>query len=345
MRSLRIALTVDPELPVPPQHYGGIERIVAMLVEGLSAKGHEITLFAHPDSRVPCRLAAYPARRSQARADLLHNSWHVGATLLRERFDLIHSFGRLAYLLPALPFGTPKLMSYQRQIAAGSVRRAEQLARGTLHFSGCSRSLIAAYAERPNWHVVYNGVSAATYTPRTSVAPDAPLVFLGRVEAIKGPHLAIEVARRTGRKLIIAGNVAAEHQAFFDANIAPQLDNSQIRFVGPVDDRQKNELLGAAAALLMPVLWDEPFGIVMAEALACGTPVLGFNRGAVGEVVEHGVSGFVCATLDELAAAAGRLAEIDRCDCRQAMEQRFSERVIVQAYERLYQRLLPAHTA
>src|SRR5262249_38223784 len=162
------------------------------------------------------------------------------------------------------------------------------------------------------WHVVHNAVSAATYQMNPDVAADAPLIFLGRIEEIKGPHLAIEVGRRTGRRLILAGNIQPGHEAFFEQKIKPFLDGHPIRYVGPVDAIQKTRLLRESAALLMPILWDEPFGIVMAEALACGTPLIGLNRASVREVVQHGVNGFLCESVEEMAAIIPALSLIDR---------------------------------
>jgi glycosyltransferase involved in cell wall biosynthesis len=338
---VRIALTADPEVPVPPTHYGGIERIVAMVARGLAARGHEVTLFAHPDSSASVRLAPYPGRQSGSRPDLLRNMRHVGSEIARGRYDLVHSFGRLAYLLPILPRSVPALMSYQRDISSRSVAWGERLSRGRLHFSGCSRFLIRRWAGRPNWHVVYNATAADAYTPRERVDDDAPLVFLGRVEEIKGPHVAIEVARTANIPLIIAGNIpeGEREQAFFQHEIQPHIDGLSVSYLGPVDDAQKNELLGRARALLMPILWDEPFGIVMAEALACGTPVIGLRRGAVPEVVKDGVTGYVCDSSGGMVEAVGALGRIDRRACRQDMEARFSESVMVDEYLRVYEEL------
>jgi glycosyltransferase involved in cell wall biosynthesis len=191
------------------------------------------------------------------------------------------------------------------------------------------------------WYIVPNGVQLGTFQFRSRVPTDAPLVFLGRIERIKGPHLAIEVARRTGLPLVIAGNVADEHRDFFESHIRPHLDDSQITYVGPVDDAQKNTLLGGAQALLMPVLWEEPFGIVMIEAMACGTPVIGMNRGAVAEVVEDGATGFVCEDLDALVRAVPRIDEIPRAACRDRVERLFSDRAVVDAYLRIYNEIRP----
>jgi glycosyltransferase involved in cell wall biosynthesis len=341
MRALSVAMTVDPEIPVPPTHYGGIERIVGMLIDGLLTRGHQVTLFAHPDSRVSCDLRPYPRHRSRAAVDLCRNAWHVSSHVLKGRYDVVHSFARLAYLLALLPLSIPKLMSYQRVITPGRAVWGERLARGTLHFAGCSRRQIEAFAGKRNWHVVHNAASASTYHCRDRVEEDAPLVYLGRIEAIKGAHVAVEAARRSGRTLVIAGNVP-DHDAatrYFQEKILPSIDGTTIRYVGPVTDAQKNDLLGTAAALLMPIAWDEPFGIVAAEALACGTPVIAFRRGALPEIVQEGVNGFLCGTIDEMAAAVGRIATIDRKTCRRIMEERFSDHALVDSYERLYQEL------
>jgi glycosyltransferase involved in cell wall biosynthesis len=142
--------------------------------------------------------------------------------------------------------------------------------------------------------------------------------------------------------LIIAGNVSVEHRSFFDAKIRPHLDGSRVTYVGPVDDKAKNVLLGRARALLMPILWEEPFGIVMAEAMACGTPVIGLARGAVPEVIEDGVTGFVTSDLDGLVAAVGRLDAISRADCRARVERLFCDRAVVNAYEGVYREMLAA---
>jgi glycosyltransferase involved in cell wall biosynthesis len=184
---------------------------------------------------------------------------------------------------------------------------------------------------------VYNAVDTARFLPTVTVPEDAPLVFLGRIESIKGPHLAIQIAREAGRRLVIAGNVPAEAQDYFDREIAPHIDGRAVSYAGAVDDAAKGLLLSSARALLMPILWDEPFGIVMAEALACGTPVLGLSRGSVPEVVEDGVTGFSRGTTAELVETVAPAARLDRRACRRAAETRFSQAPMVDAYLAVYE--------
>jgi glycosyltransferase involved in cell wall biosynthesis len=333
---LRIFITADPELPVPPVLYGGIERVIALLADGLQRRGHDVTLFAHPDSNVSCRLVPYRGRRSQSRLDSIRNSALIAREALRRRPQVIHSFSRLSYLTPLMPFGVAKVMSYQREITRDSITRALKLARGRMTFVGCSRKLIQSVSGMGKWRVVYNAVPVDRYQFVPTQPEEAPFVFLGRIEQIKGTHLAIDLACQTGRRLIIAGNIPANAKEYYERDVLPWIDGRTISYVGEVNDEQKNELLGRAAALIMPVLWDEPFGIVMAEALACGTPVIGLNRGAVPEVVEDGRTGFVCEGLTQMAEAVERLGSISRARCRQAAEERFSESALVRAYEDVY---------
>ncbi|MEJ0067170.1 MAG: glycosyltransferase family 4 protein [Caulobacteraceae bacterium] len=337
---LNIALTADPELPVPPRLYGGIERIVDLLARGLVDRGHRVTLFAHPDSASAGRLVPWPGRSSLSVTDALRNAVALACAVAIERFDLIHSFSRIAYLAPILPLGLPKLMTYQRAISPRTVRLGWRLSRGSLAFTAISDWMMQHVRGIGRWTMIPNGVPLDIYTFNSAVAPDAPLVFLGRVEEIKGPHLAIDIAGRAGRRLVIAGNIPPEKRAWVEANVLARVDGDRVRYVGPVDDARKNVLLGEAAALLMPILWDEPFGIVMAEAMACGTPVLGLPRGAVPEVVQHGVTGFVESDVDRLVAAAGRLQELDRAACRARVEELYSDKVVVDAYEALYRTLV-----
>jgi len=220
-------------------------------------------------------------------------------------------------------------------VGKSSVRRAVRLAGESLSFAGASASV---YDELPKqngaggrWHTLYDAIDMTKYDLVTCVSADAPLVFLGRLERVKGAHAAIEIARLAGRRLILAGNHATSgpEAEYFAREIQPHVDGDRIQYVGAVDDEAKNRLLGQAAALLFPIDWKEAFGIVMAEAMACGTPVIGFPRGSVPEVVAEGVTGFVCPDVKTAAAAVARIGALDRTRVRAECEARFSDRVLV----------------
>lgn len=346
MRTLRIALTADPYLPVPPRLYGGIERVVDLLARGLAARGHRITLIAHPASRVPGTLIPYGAPPHVGVGPRALELWQVGSAVWRSRadVDLVHSFGRLAALLPVLPLRRlPKIQSYHRpSVPWKGVRRAVRLAGESICFTSCSASVQRGHGAAPGahgrWHVVYNAVSLTRYSAVASVSPEAPLVFLGKLEPMKGAHSAIAIARAAQRRLVIAGNRAEQgpDAEYFERELAPHIDGRAVQYVGPVDDEQKDALLGSALALLFPTSWEEAFGLVMTEAMACGTPVIGFARGGVPEVIRDGVTGFVCRDVSEAARAVSALHLIDRKAVRADCEARFGETTMVEAYERLY---------
>jgi glycosyltransferase involved in cell wall biosynthesis len=261
---------------------------------------------------------------------------------LFSRFDLVHTFGRMNNIALLMFSRLPKVVSYQLSPTVSQVKKAMKIApHNSLHFTACSdyiKKQIEAYAPATT---IYNGVDVNNYQLNTIVPADAPLVFLGRIQKEKGTAIAIEVAQRTGHKLVIAGNIPneAHHQLYFNEQVKPAIDNGTVTYIGPVNDVQKNELLRNAAALLMPVLWDEPFGIVMVEALACGTPVIGFRRGAIPEVVSNGVNGFVCDNTTEMITAVGQLDKIERQKCRDVAVEKFSSTVLARQYEALYQKI------
>jgi glycosyltransferase involved in cell wall biosynthesis len=343
---VKIALTVDPYIPVPPVHYGGIERVVDFLTRGLLERGHEVTLFAHPESKTEAKLVGYGAPPHQSPFERARELWQVGAHLfeLRNRFDIVHSFGRLAALLPVLPLRSlPKVQSYQREIQRDGIRRAHRIAGPSLAFTACSTPMYSGKALPGRWTTIPNGVDLRKYTFVHEVSADAPLVFLGRLERIKGVHHAIEIAKASGKRLVIAGNVvrSGPESSYFNEVIAPAIDGDRICYVGPVDDQQKNELLGSSSALLMPIEWEEPFGIVMVEAMACGTPVIAFTRGSVPEVIRHGIDGFVCETPKEAEAFVPRISQLERSKVWEGVVARFSSEEVVSSYERLYRELHP----
>ena len=215
----------------------------------------------------------------------------------------------------------------------------------SLTFTGCS-GYIAGNGRRAGgrWEAIHNPVDVDRFAFSPSVPGDAPLVFLSRVERIKGAHTAIAVARRTGRRLLIAGNHSASgpEARYWEEEIRPHLGRDGIEYVGPVDDPQKIALLGGALAMIVPIEWNEPFGIVFAEALACGTPVISAPRGALPEIVASGVHGFLVEGVDAACAAVSRVGQIDRAACRRRAEEAFSAAFIVQEYERLYRSVIAA---
>jgi glycosyltransferase involved in cell wall biosynthesis len=334
---LRIAISADPFIPVPPENYGGIERIIGFLAEGLLARGHQVMLAAHEASTVNVPLIPYPPVKDgqsafiqNARAIKRLHDWQP---------DVIHSFSRLAYLLPLLMRKVPKIMSYQREPTLSQIKKALLVSKkGSLTFTGCSDYISNQIKSLGTSQTVYNGVDINKYTFNDRVTADAPLIFLGRIEPIKGTHHAIDTALKTGRKLIIAGNIPNEHMDYYERKIKPHLSGN-IQYVGAVNDAQKNELLGKSLAMLMPVDWNEPFGIVMCEAMACGTPVIGFRRGAVPEVIKHNINGFICNTTPEMIKVIDRLGDIDRGKVRRNCEERFSAEVIIDNYIDIYKKV------
>lgn len=341
---MKILLTADPFLPVPPTHYGGVERIVAGLAANLRRRGHVVGLLAHRQSSADTDYRAFwPEAAPASIPSHLRNTRALGRAVGDFRPAVVHSYSRLLYLAPHLPRQMPKIMSYQRPTGGRQTRIAALLGGKSLVFTGCSE-FISAMGRRYGglWRAIPNFVDTGFYRFSARVAADAPLVFLSRIEAIKGAHIAIETAKRTGRRLLLAGphgETGADGE-YWTARIKPQLGKNGIEYVGPVDDQTKLGLLGSAAALIVPVQWNEPFGIVFAEALACGTPVIACPRGAVPEIVRDGRDGFL---VEDIEAACRAVLDIDRIDrrlCRLRAEQSFSAEAVVPLYESLYASLL-----
>jgi glycosyltransferase involved in cell wall biosynthesis len=341
---MKILLTADPELPVPPLLYGGIERIVDLLITKLKARGYTIGLVAHSESTSPAnQIFPWPGKRSQNKLDTLKNTITLRSAVKQFQPDIVHSFSRIFYLLPLLGSSLPKVMSYQRDPSLRTTNLGVKLSRGTITFTGCSDYICRVGRNGGGiWHPIYNCVETEKYTFQSTVADDAPLVFLSRIERIKGAHTAISVALKTGRRLLIAGNYSTEGQAgqYWQEEILPYLGKNGIEYVGTVNDTQKNELLGQAAAMIVPIEWNEPFGIVFAEALACGTPVISCPTGSLPEIVRPGVDGYLVNNIAEAVAAVEQLPKIDRTNCRQRVEELFSADVVVDRYEQLYQTLI-----
>jgi glycosyltransferase involved in cell wall biosynthesis len=349
---LRIGQLAPPFQSVPPIGYGGTERVVSALTEELVRRGHAVTLFASGDSTTTARLiptidrALWRQDRYRVVAPFLAISADL-AYRMADDLDLIHNHvdGAAFPLARAHP-ATPTLTTLHGRL---DLPELEPLYR---HFANLPLVSISDAQRAPlpwaNWvATVYHGIPVDTL-PLQPGQGDY-LAFLGRIAPEKGIDTAIEVARRAGLPLKIAARMPLDqsHNAeaqrdwrYYHEVIEPRLGEPGIELIGEVSGEAKARFLGGAAALLFPIRWPEPFGLVMIEALACGTPVLALRRGSVPEVVEHGLTGFVADCADDLVRAVGRLTEIDRCRCRVAAETRFSTVAMVDQYEAIYRRLL-----
>ena len=340
---MRIAQVAPLYESVPPQLYGGTERVVSYLTEELVRLGHEVTLFASGDSQTRAKLVAACPRALWRDPDCRETlPQHVRLMELVfadvSRFDLIHF--HCDYLhLPLL-----------RRCPSPSVTTLH----GQLHLPEL-KALFTEYAEVPlvsisdnqrlpipdaNWQAtIHHGLPGNLHTLREQSG--TYLAFLGRMSPEKGVDRAIEIARRAGMKLKIAAKIYGEERAYFHETIEPLLRQSSafVEFVGEVGGQRKDEFLGNAAALLFPIDWQEPFGLVMIEALACGTPVIAWRNGSVPEVIEDGVTGFVVESIAEAAEAVRRSAWLSRRRCRQAFEERFDASRMARDYVEVYRRL------
>lgn len=334
---MRILLIMDPGIPVPPKLYGGHERLVYLFAEEYTRLGHQVTLLAGPGSHCSGNVITFGTNNLQrSKVEKYQEVFFVWKYLSKNHgdFDLIHNFGRLVYLLPVLNKPVKKIMTYGRPVSHSGIRLVNALPNKNLVFTACSNYCVSTGNVAGRWQTVYNAIDFSAYQLNEIIANDAPLMFLGRLDKIKGVHTAIKVAKSTGNKLLIAGNVShtADNYAYFKNEIEPQIDGDQIEYLGPLNDIEKNKYLGQAKALLFPIEWDEPFGIVMIEAMACGTPVIGFSRGSVPEVIAEGVNGFIVQDTEEMSEKIALSNTINRKGCREIALNRFDVKVIAQQY-------------
>jgi glycosyltransferase involved in cell wall biosynthesis len=340
---LRILVVSDPLLPIPPNGYGGTERIVFLLCQELARMGHHVDLMAGPDSRrFGGRLFVHrrPSMRRWSR--FFRKAWfQVLSLLASRRADVVLNFGRLDYLVLLLLTGKPLVCRFGNPISQSDLNWLGRRRKRGIRFIGVSQSQIAGLRFSAPVHVVANAVDPGGIPFVSSPPCGSPLLFLGRLTANKGADAAIRISKRCGMKLKLAGNVPEEPGAreFFEEEIRPHL-GADVEWLGAVDDTAKRTLLGNASALLFPIRWPEPFGIVMIESLAGGTPVIALRCASTPEVIEHGVTGFLCDSEDEMVAAVARIGEIDRGACRKAAEERFSAERMTKEYLKVIDQLL-----
>jgi glycosyltransferase involved in cell wall biosynthesis len=344
---LRIAVIAPVWLPVPPLGYGGTERVVHTLVEGLVDAGHDVTLFAAGESSTRATLSVvYPKAPTERMDEAIPELRHALACFERSHeFDLIHDHSGLVATSLAATTSTPVLHTVhaaldaeRAAVYAACCRLSRTVGLISLSFSQRrSHPQLRWVANCPN------GVDLSAYPPGHD--RDDYLLFLGRISPDKGCDRAIEVARAAGLPLRIAAKCRRpEERAHFRSAIEPQLDR-QIRFLGEVGQAEKVRLLQKARAMLMPIDWEEPFGLVMIESMACGTPVIATRRGAVPEVIADGVSGIIVDDFRDMPAALLKADQLDRHEIRRHIESHFSATHMVRSYLRAYRSALDASTA
>ncbi len=340
---MRIAIVAPLIEAVPPPLYGGTERVVSVLTEELVRRGHDVTLFASGDSQTAAKLFACCPRGlrldPEARDTVAYTMVQLGEAYGQASdFDLIHNhIDYLAFAFARLS-QTPTITTTHGRMDLAEVRRLYMIfpEQPLVSISDSQRNPLPGV----NWtRTVYNGIDLDHF--HYEATGGDYLVFLGRISPEKRPDRAIELARDVGMRLIVAAKVDPADQAYYEHAIMPLLRSSSlIEYIGEVNEQEKNKLLGGAFAYLFPIDWPEPFGLTMVEAMATGTPVVAYRAGSVPEVILDGVTGFICDSFTDMAAAIPRAGSLDRASCRAHVEQFFSAGAMADGYEQAYQQLL-----
>lgn len=347
---MRIAQVAPLFESVPPKAYGGTERVVSYLTEALVAMGHDVTLFASGDSITSAELV--PIVERSLRLDPRHPDWLPWHTVMLDevfrraaQFDVIHFHVDVLHYPMARRCPTPRLTTFHGRLDLPDLAPLHR------HFADVPVVSISDHRRQPLPHArwmgtVYHGLPGGLY--RFQPRSHDYFAFVGRISPEKRVDRAIEIAKACGTRLRIAAKVDEADRRYFEQQIRPRLDDPLVEFVGEIDERQKNEFIGRARALLFPIDWPEPFGLVMIEAFACGTPVIAFRCGSVPEVMVDGVTGFVVDTMEEAIAAARRVGQLDRRRCREVFDTRFTAPVMAERYLDIYRQLRaqwPTHAA
>jgi len=339
---MRIAQVAPLYECVPPKLYGGTERIVSYLTEELVRCGHEVTLFASGDSLTKANLI--PISPQALRLDtkcidqLAHHVRMIEAVIAhQDEFDLIH------FHIDYLHFPMARMMGWTTLTTLHGRLDIPDLVPLYQEFKEMPVSSISNAQREPlpwlNWQgTAYHGLPKNQY--EFSAKSNGYLAFLGRTSPEKGLDEAIAIAKKVGMPLKIGAKVDNADLAYFERHIKPLIQQSDIEFLGEIGFPEKNDLLGGAAALLFPIRWPEPFGIVMIEAMACGTPVIGYSQGSVPEVLEDRVTGLLASDIDSACRAVMELPNFCRARCRRRFEERFTSDVMCSQYLRMYQSLL-----
>jgi glycosyltransferase involved in cell wall biosynthesis len=343
---LRIAQIAPLYENVPPKLYGGTERIVSYLSEELVKRGHKVTLYAAGDSTAKVPLAAgSPQSLRLTGLDHLGPMFHL--PMLSNVYDRAHDFDIIHSHVDCLSFPLARLSKVPTLSTMHGRLDLPELLPVYRSYRDLPLVSISNHQRAPlpemNWTAtVYHGLPRNLFEFRRGTG--GYLAFLGRISPEKRPDLAIEIARRSGIPLKIAAKIDRVNHSYFLEVIRPRLSEPGIEFIGEIGEADKQEFLGEALALLFPVDWPEPFGLVMIEALACGTPVIARPCGSVPEILRHGATGLIGSSVDELTAAVDRIGEISREACRKEFDTRFTAEVMAANYERVYCRLAEGST-
>jgi glycosyltransferase involved in cell wall biosynthesis len=345
---MRIAEVAPPWLSVPPHGYGGIEWVVSLLADGLSERGHDVTLFATGDSLTKAHLeyifetAPGPKLINEIWHDTLHTAWAMRDP---SRFDVFHVHSPWSSLLAPVLLGLPTVHTLHGNFTL-EMRRLYTLLRDRVWFVAISQAQRTQMPELRYAGVVYNGIDVEAHPFRAE--KENFVLFLGRAGAEKGPHLAVRAAGEAGVGIVLVVKIANPgEKEHWDRVVVPELPEDAV-VLREVALEVKLDLLSRAKAVLFPIDWDEPFGLVMIEAMACGTPVIATPRGSVREVVVDGETGFIVSVENypqEAAAALRRLHEIDPAECRAHVQERFSADVMLSGYEDVFERVLSSTEA
>jgi glycosyltransferase involved in cell wall biosynthesis len=341
MGAMRIAQIAPLYESVPPKYYGGTERVVSYLTEELVRKGHDVTLFASGDSVTAAHLVPCCPRSLRLDENCVDQMAHH-VLALEHVVQRAHEFDVVHFHVDYLHYPLSRRASYVHLTTLHGRLDTRDLEPLYREFRDMPLVSISDAQRKPlewaNWQAtVHHGLPPELYPYRD--APGEYLAFLGRFSPEKRADRAIEIARRCQVPLKIAAKVDPADRRYFDEVVRPLLDDPMVECIGEIGEDAKADFLGHARALVFPIDWPEPFGLVMIEAMACGTPVIAFPQGSVPEILEDGRTGFVVGTIDEAVAAVHRLPELSRRGCREAFEERFTVSRMAEGYVRLYERL------